>query len=131
MAIWTWPVKRPARRRSSESGATVALSRLDPRLQVFSTVAPEAICRIGNVKPAADHSVTPGHRDTAVTCRVSTWTSPGCPPADSFRYVADQPGPLVANTMEPAEPGATFRLRTGPTPLQQQCCELLEVQQRV
>ena len=131
MAICTWPVKRPARRRSSESAAAVALSRLDPQLQVFSTVTLEAMRRPGNVKPAADHSVTPGHRDTAVTCRVCTWTSPRCPPADSFRCVDDRLGTPVANTMEPAESGATFRLRTGPTSLQQQCCELLEVIQRV
>ena len=45
----------------------------------------------------------------------------------SFRSVIDQLGTLVANTIELVESGATFQLRTRPTPLQQRCFDLLEV----
>lgn len=36
----------------------------------------------------------------------------------SFRSIIDQLGTLVAYTVEPVEAGATFQVRTRPTPLQ-------------
>ena len=52
-------------------------------------------------------------------------------PVHSFRTLLAELGTLTANTMQVAEGGATFRLQTQPTPLQQRCFELLGVTPRV
>ena len=40
-------------------------------------------------------------------------------------------GTLTANTMQVTEGGATFKLQTQPTPMQQRCFELLGVTPRL
>ena len=52
-------------------------------------------------------------------------------PVHSFRSLIDHLGTLVTNTMDVAESGASFHLRTEPTPLQKRCFELLEVTPRM
>jgi len=52
-------------------------------------------------------------------------------PVHSFRTLLSDLGTLTANTMQLAEGGATFRLQTQPTPLQQRCFELLAVTPRM
>ena len=52
-------------------------------------------------------------------------------PVHSFRTLLSDLGTLSANTMQVAEGGATFRLQTQPTPLQQRCFELLGVTPRM
>ena len=46
-------------------------------------------------------------------------------PVHSFRTLLADLGTLAANTMQVADGGATFRLQTQPTPVQQRCFELL------
>ena len=52
-------------------------------------------------------------------------------PVHSFRTLLADLGTLTANTMQVTEDGATFRLQTQPTPMQQRCFELFGVSPRV
>ena len=52
-------------------------------------------------------------------------------PVHSFRTLLADLGTLTANTMQVADGGATFRLQTQPTPLQQRCFEILGVTPRM
>ena len=52
-------------------------------------------------------------------------------PVHSFRTLLADLGTLTANTMQVTEGGATFKLQTQPTPMQQRCFELLGVTPRV
>ena len=75
--------------------------------------------------------VAAARRSPAASAKAARKRTPDDLPVHSFRTLLSDLGTLTANTMQVAEGGATFRLQTQPTPLQQRCFELLGVTPRM
>ena len=75
--------------------------------------------------------VEPAKRSPAALAKAARKRTHDDLPVHSFRTLLADLGTLTANTMQVTEGGATFRLQTQPTPVQQRCFELLGVTPRV
>ncbi len=75
--------------------------------------------------------VEPARRSAAARQKAGRKRTDEGLPVHSLRGLIDHLGTLVTNTIEVAESGASFHLRTQPTTLQKRCFELLEVTPRM
>ena len=92
-------------------------------------------CSTITTRPAAEQQrpsvVAAARRSPAACAKAGRKRTADDLPVHSFRTLLSDLGTLTANTMQLAEGGATFRLQTQPTPLQQRCFELLAVTPRM
>ena len=75
--------------------------------------------------------VHPAQRSPAAQAKAASKRTTDDLPVHSFRGLLAELGTLTANTMQMAQGGATFTLRTQPTAVQQRCFELLGVTPRM
>ena len=75
--------------------------------------------------------VEPAKRSPAALAKAGRKRTDDHLPVHSFRTLLADLGTLTANTMQVTEGGATFKLQTQPTPMQQRCFELLGVTPRL
>ena len=75
--------------------------------------------------------VEPAKRSPAALAKAGRKRTDDHLPVHSFRTLLADLGTLTANTMQVTEGGATFKLLTQPTPMQQRCFELLGVTPRL
>ena len=75
--------------------------------------------------------VAPAQRSPAALAKAARKRTDEDLPVHSFRTLLADLGTLTANTMQIAGTGATFRLQTQPTALQQRCFQLLGVTHRM
>ena len=75
--------------------------------------------------------VEPAKRSPAALAKAARKRTDDDLPVHSFRTLLADLGTLTANTLQVTDGGATFRLQTQPTPVQQRCFELLGVTPRV
>ena len=75
--------------------------------------------------------VAPATRSPAALAKAGRKRTDDHLPVHSFRTLLADLGTLTANTMQVTEGGATFKLQTQPTPMQQRCFELLGVTPRL